>query len=331
MNSSAELINIIKMFAKKRIAVIGDLMLDSYVYGAINRLNPESAAPLITLTNENQDFRLGGAGNTAMNALALGAKVDLYGVIGKDFRGRKIEKICKKTGINLTKLYEGQTIEKKRLIEIAHGHYLMRVDSGETNLRVISQESEEFFIKNLTQKLNFYDGIILSDYNKRLFKGKFGQKIIDLSNLHRKITVVDPKPINAERFLKASLVRPNLSEAKEIVGKKDIPLVSLAKELKKKMQSNSIVITLGSKGLVSYDNKFFHFPANVREVSDVSGAGDTLGVTLLLSLISGANLVQSAKIANFAAGIVVEKQGTSTLTTEELINRIKFENITWKQ
>lgn len=313
------------MFAEKKIAVVGDLILDSYVYGTINRLNPESAAPLITLTNENQDFRLGGAGNTAMNALALGAKVDLYGVIGKDFRGRKIEKICKKTGISLIKFYEGQTIEKKRLIEVAHGHYLMRVDSGETNLREISPESEEFFIKNLTQKLNFYDGIILSDYNKRLFRGKFGQKIIDLSNSCRKIIIVDPKPINAHRFLKANLIRPNISEAIEIVGKNDLPLASLAKELKNKMQSNAIVITLGRKGLVSYDTKFFHIPAKVREVSDVSGAGDTVGVSLLLSLISGANLVQSAKIANYAAGIVVEKQGTSTLTTEELINRIKLE------
>lgn len=322
MKKNKYLINIAKRFSNKRIAVIGDLILDSYAYGHINKLNPESAAPLLTLVSENKDFRLGGAGNVATNLLNLGAIVDLYGVLGNDFRGRKFEKIIKTTGINLIKLYEGQTIEKKRFIELSHGHYLIRIDSGESNLKEMSLKGENILFEQIKKSMHSYDGLILSDYNKKLFRSNFGQKIIDLANLNNKLIVVDPKPVNAKKFLKARVVRPNLSEAKEIIGKKDLPLNALASELKKQMQSKSVVITCGGKGMIAFDEKFYHIPTKAREVVDVSGAGDTVGAVLLLSLASGADLLQAAQIANYAAGVVVEKQGTSTLVMEELINKI---------
>ncbi len=321
------LIWIINHFSGKRIAVIGDLLLDSYVYGVIKRLNPESAAPLLTLDGNKEDLRLGGAGNTALNLCTLGAQVDLYGVIGNDFTGKKIERICKESNLNLIKCYEGQTIEKRRFIETSHNHYLMRVDSGESRLNPVSSKTEAYLLDQFKKNFEEYDGIILSDYDKMIFKGEFGQKIIDLANSLKIISVIDPKPINAKKFLRATLVRPNLSEAQGIVGKKDLSLNTLAKELKQTVQSNSVIITCGSKGMVAYEDKFYQIPTRAREVVDVSGAGDTAGATILLSLVSGANIYQAAEIANYASGVVVEKQGTSTVTCGELVTRIQQEKM----
>jgi len=318
MNNS-ELIGFVKKFSGKKVAVVGDIALDSYLFGKVNRVNPERPGyPLLTV--EKEEHRLGCAANVAMNLASLGAEVSLYGWIGEDEKGKIIWEECLKNRIRLVCVKRDKTITKQRWIESNHNDYLGRADFGEEKIEAIDEKQAEELFENLIK--NGFQAIVLSDYNKGIFKGNFSRRIIDWSNSHGILTVVDPKPVNALSFSGASLIRPNLSEAQAIIGEKEMDLALLAKKLKEKVQSKEVVISCGSQGMVVDNGGFHHIKTKARQVVDVTGAGDTVAATLTLSLLSGANLVESAQIANYAAGIVVEKQGTATVNAEELIKRI---------
>jgi D-beta-D-heptose 7-phosphate kinase/D-beta-D-heptose 1-phosphate adenosyltransferase len=321
-----ELFEIIAKFKGCRIAVIGDIALDSYVCGNIKRLNPESAAPLLTANDGGEKYRLGCAANVALNCKTLGADVDLYGLLGNEENASQVERLCKEIGINLITAREGATLKKQRFIEKGHGHYLIRIDFGESDLKPISETSKSFLLFHFQRKLLNYHAIILSDYNKRVLRGGMGAEIISLANSAGILSVVDPKPANnITEFRDATVVRPNLSEARLIVSDHEASLQELARQLKEKLRSKFVVITCGKDGIITYGEGFNHIPTKARQVVDVSGAGDTVAAALTLSLISGAGIVQASQIANYAAGIVVEKQGTSSVTPDELIKRISEE------
>ena len=314
-----ELIEFAKKFNGKKVAVVGDIALDHYVFGKVNRINPERPGyPLLTV--EREEFRLGCAANVAMNLASLGAEVSLYGWIGEDKAGKVIWEECQKNNIRLVGVKRETTITKQRWIEANHNDYLGRADFGENKIETIDEEKAQELLNNITAA--GFEAIVLSDYNKGMFKGDLSRRIIDWANAHNVITVVDPKPVNAMHFSGASLIRPNLSEAQAIIGEKEIDLGLLAKKLKDKVQSKEVVITCGSQGIIVENGGFHHIKTKARQVVDVTGAGDTVAAVLTLSLLSGADLVQAAKIANYAAGIVVEKQGTATVNGIELMNRI---------
>jgi len=318
MNNS-ELAEFVKKFAGKKVAVVGDIALDSYLFGKVNRVNPERPGyPLLTV--EKEEYRLGCAANVAMNLASLGAEVSLYGWIGEDEKGKIIWGECQKNGIRLVCVKRDKTITKQRWIESNHNDYLGRADFGEEKIEAIDEKQAEELFENII--VNGFQAIVLSDYNKGIFKGNFSRRIIDWANSHGILTVVDPKPVNALSFSGASLIRPNLSEAQAIIGEKEMDLALLAKKLKDRVQSREVVISCGSQGMIVDDGGFHHIKTKARQVVDVTGAGDTVAATLTLSLLSGANLVESAQIANYAAGVVVEKQGTATVNAEELIKRI---------
>lgn len=315
------LIEAVKNSQNKNIAVIGDVVLDKYVYGKVERVNPENpGAPLLKI--ERKEFRLGCAANVALNIVSLGASSSLGCIIGKDSHGRLFENICRKKKIKSFSINRGQTIVKERSIESEFNQYLLRTDDGESNLIPIDEKSAskiyEFFSKS---KL---DAIILSDYNKHIFRNGFAKKIISLAKSKRIPVVVDPKPINALSFRNSTLICPNIKEAKEITGSNDNNPKLLAKKLREIIQSTYVIVTCGKRGMVCYDGKeFTEIPTKVKEVIDVTGAGDTACAVMALGLASGLNLVETAHLANYAAGVVVEKLGTSTISLNELILRIE--------
>ena len=318
------LIEVIKEFDKRKIAVVGDIALDRYSWVRPMPENPESEAPLYT--EVCSEDRIGCAGNVAANISSLGAKTYLCGLVGKDSEGKIIRKICLDKGISYYLFEEGKTNVKERIIGIEHGTYLGRIDRNDRNslhdLQPINQEGEDFMYDRLiNEKL---DSIVLSDYNKRVFRNNLARRIIKYANEQNIITIVDPKQQNIASFTGATLIKPNKKEARKIAGQEHlIEESALAKKIKEITMSKFILITLGKDGMIAYENEVNHIRAQDIDVYDVCGAGDTVSAVLALSLSSGATLLESAHIANYAAGIVVEKQGTSTLTSEELINRIK--------
>ena len=322
------IIGIIKKFSDRRIAVVGDPVLDIYFYGSIKRLNPESAAPLITIEDGKEEYKLGCAANVALNSSSLEAKVDLYGAVGNDDGGKMINKLCLDHGISFVEVKEGKTIIKQRFIDKSHKHhYLMRADFGESDLNPLGNKNENILYGEFFRNTKEYEGVILSDYNKRVLRGDLGPKVIALADELGIKSIVDPKPLNNFiAFRGTTLVRPNLSEARAIVGKNNLNDEELALHLKEIMQSDGVVITCGSEGAFVYDCGFYHIPTKAREVVDVTGAGDTFTAALMLSFLSGASIMEAAHIANHAAGIVVEKPGTASLTQQELIERILHED-----
>ena len=320
-----KLIRAIKNLQNKRIAVIGDVVLDKYVYGRVERINPENpGAPLLKI--ERKDFRLGCAANVALNIISLGANASLGCVIGKDHNGRLFERLCRKRKIRLFSVREGQTIVKERSIESEFNQYLLRSDDGESNLMAIGNNSTLKIYRFLNNST--IDAIVLSDYNKCIFRNGFAKRIISLARSKKIPVVIDPKPINAESFKFSTLICPNLKEAKEIIKSDESDIKYLARQLKNTIQCTYVILTCGKKGMVCYDGKeFTEIPTKAREVVDVTGAGDTACAVMTLGLASGLNIVESAYLANYAAGIVVEKQGTAVVKPEELIKRIEEDGL----
>ncbi len=318
-----KLIEIIQKFKNKKIAVVGDIILDNYIYGT-PRGNPEADALCLTIDGDKEEFRLGGAANAARNIKSLGAEISLYGLIGEDEFGETIKKLCKESGITLLFARSGETIRKTRVMGKRFNHPLMRLDYGEQDLPPISEKDENFLYQALISK-GSYDGVLIPDYAKRVLRGILAPKIISWANQMGIFTLVDPKsknPSEANKFRGATIIKPNLDEARLILGEWEMNKEQLAKTLKEKIGSKYTVITCGKDGIIAYDGKYHNLPTAAHEVVDVSGAGDTTAAALLLSLVSGASIVEAATIANYAAGIAVKKAGTAAVSSEELIKRI---------
>jgi rfaE bifunctional protein kinase chain/domain len=319
----------VKKFDNKKVSVVGDILLDNYVFGRVSRINPERPGyPLLTV--EREEYRLGGAGNVAVNLSSLGAQTSLFGVIGADLYGSIIKKLCKKRSVKLFPAISKRTILKQRWVESSHNDYFGRADFGEHNLKPINNEEIESIYKSVIQQEP--EIIILSDYNKSVLKGSLGGKINNWARTKGIDVIVAPKPVNINAFKGISLICPNLKESKEIVGPihSNKNLSEIAKQLKEVTKSKYAIITCGSKGMVSYDGTFKHIPTQAKEIVDVTGAGDTTIAALTLAISSGATLQESAFIANIAAGVVCDKMGTSTITQKRLLNEISKLGDTFK-
>ncbi|MFC1648863.1 D-glycero-beta-D-manno-heptose 1-phosphate adenylyltransferase [Nanoarchaeota archaeon] len=297
---------IIDSFSGKKILVIGDIILDKYVFGDVSRLNPE--APVPVLRAKKTEYRLGGAANVAHNIAALGGDCTIVGRVGKDYSKDELIKEFKKTNIK-HKLVESKdypTIKKTRMV--AQHQQLVRVDWEET-----TPLSDAEVKQALTLVIGKYDLIVVSDYGKgmivpELMKG--------LKNLGVPI-IADMKPENMEMFKGIMALTPNIKEGREMTGKKDPDRIG--SKLVKMLNSN-IILTRGGDGISLFlkNGKSHYIPTKAKEVYDVSGAGDTVLATLALGVASGLNLYEAVMIANQAAGIVVGKLGTATVTASEL-------------
>ena len=310
-----------------RILVIGDVMLDAYVMGKVNRISPEAPVPIVSL--ENEDARIGGAGNVALNLLALGAKPIICGVIGEDSSGDKLLNLFEKNGIStdgLVKSMARKTTVKTRVI--SNKQQLLRIDSESTFPLL---ESEEIKLNNTIQNIinQGIDGIIFEDYNKGVLTDSVIKNTIKIA-LEKDIpTAVDPKKENFLSYKGVSLFKPNLKELKEGLNinfdfNSNKELFEKGIEvLEEKLQNEISFVTLSEHGVfIKNQTEKYYVPAHMRSISDVSGAGDTVIAVATLCLISGASTKQIAEISNLAGGLVCEKSGVVSISKNDLLKEV---------
>ena len=310
-----------------RILVIGDVMLDAYVMGKVNRISPEAPVPIVSL--ENEDARIGGAGNVALNLLALGAKPIICGVIGEDSSGDKLLNLFEKNGIStdgLVKSMVRKTTVKTRVI--SNKQQLLRIDSESTFPLL---ESEEIKLNNTIQNIinQGIDGIIFEDYNKGVLTDSVIQNTIKIAKEKDIPTAVDPKKENFLSYKGVSLFKPNLKELKEGLNlnfdfNSNKELFEKGIEvLEEKLQNEISFVTLSENGVfIKNQTEKYYVPAHMRSISDVSGAGDTVIAVATLCLISGASTKQIAEISNLAGGLVCEKSGVVSISKNELFSEV---------
>jgi rfaE bifunctional protein kinase chain/domain len=305
-------------FKNKRVLVLGDLMLDQYLYGGVSRVSPE-APVLVVKFKKNENF-LGGAGNTANNLTALGAKVFIVGVIGNDSNGKTLIDLFQDKGINTEGLIldkNRQTTLKQRIV--SGSHQLLRADYEDQDS--ISKEIEDSIIYFVQKKIEEIDAIAVSDYNKGIITPTLMKNLINLANSKQIPIIADLKPINWECFVGVTLITPNLKEAKEItrLESENIPIEEIGKRLVNDLKS-TIFITRGEDGITLFEKEgeINHFPTKKVNIFDVTGAGDTVLAFSTLGLVSGLSFKEIAEVANIAGRIVVQKPGTSIVSIEEI-------------
>lgn len=316
--------NAIKNFSKKRILVIGDIMLDHYVFGEVARISPE--APIPVLKKVREEYMPGGAGNVASNLSSLGAKVWVAGIVGNDHAFLTLKKMFKEKKINFEAVLvnpDKPTITKERFV--SRDQHMLRLDTEETTMLPPSDEKKfEVMIKKVLKNC---DGIIFSDYAKGCFSKRLAQSIIKIAKKSKKPVFADIKPQNKDYFRGVKVITPNLKEALEMTGEKEVYKAG------KKLQDfykTDIVITKSQDGISIFkkNGKVIDVPTKSVTVLDVSGAGDTFISAQVLSFLSGLSLEDSGIVANAAGTIVVQKPGTAVINQEELVSAIETHNHT---
>ncbi|BDU51363.1 D-glycero-beta-D-manno-heptose-7-phosphate kinase [Haliovirga abyssi] len=321
MVDKKKLLKTLENFENKKIAVVGDFMLDEYIFGNVDRISPEAPVPVVNVTNET--FVLGGAANVVNNLCSLGAKVVAFGVIGEDKNGEKMEMELEKRGVDTSGIFRDKdrpTIVKKRII--AHNQQLLRLDWEDKNEIIFYLEDE--LLNSFKSKISNIDAIILSDYDKGVLTPKVVKTIIEIANKNNKIVIVDPKPKNKLNYIGATSMTPNTKEALNCLDNMKIrtedDFKMLGYKLKDELNLKNLLITRSEKGMSIFeDNIVEDIPTMAKEVYDVTGAGDTVIAVFTLSASAGASFYEAAKIANTAAGVVVGRIGTSTVTREEIV------------
>jgi D-beta-D-heptose 7-phosphate kinase/D-beta-D-heptose 1-phosphate adenosyltransferase len=320
---------LLKKIARRRILVIGDVMLDHYQWGDATRISPEAPVPVVHVAKETDT--IGGAANVAGNVAALGGSVEIVGAIGRDANGDKLRARFQEKGIVFDDRFmldkgQGRTITKTRII--VQNQQLCRLDFEDAP-GVYRGIHSPVNLDLIESKIREADAVILSDYAKGvLTRGSIG-RFAAMAKKCGKIVALDPKPASAGQFRNLDLVTPNLKEALELSGlyfgsDEGIDYQKICDVIWKKYRTGNLVVTLGADGmLISRDGGAAKIiPTAARQVYDVSGAGDTVIAALTLALASGSSLEQAAHFANAAAGVVVGKRGTATVTPEELASYV---------
>lgn len=316
----SRLYQIISRFKDAKILVVGDIILDKFIWGTVSRISPEAPVPVVWAKSES--FMPGGASNVASNIKALAAEVYMCGVIGDDESGRILAAELVKNGIN----NEGVVIDPSRPTTnktriIAHHQQVVRIDkesSGAIESGVLTK-----IIAFAKDKIPNVDAVIIEDYGKGVIVPPLIKELITFSRAHKKIIMVDPKQEHLGFYKGVTAITPNRQEATEASGIriKDVDSLEKAgKKLLQKLHSDAVLITLGEDGMALFQkqDRFIHIPTVAQEVYDVSGAGDTVISVFCLAKASGATMIEAAHISNVAAGVVVGKLGIAVCTPQEL-------------
>jgi len=298
------------------VLVVGDVMLDRYWFGDVARISPEAPVPVVLVKKE--DERLGGAANVAWNCHDLGARTRLLSVVGRDEAGTKLANLLRRKGIEASLHRDARVDTTLKLRVIGRRQQLLRIDFE----RPPSSEVLAYALKEFKHALPESDVVILSDYGK----GGLAHiaEMIRGARRARKRVLVDPKGDDYTRYKGASVITPNVAELRDVVGrwKDEKDLKQRAQALRARLGLEALLLTRGEDGMTLYTkNRIKSVPAQAREVFDVTGAGDTVISTLAVMLAAGASLENAMQIANRAAGIVVGKLGTATVTPAELFGR----------
>ncbi len=323
-----ELLRTIARFSGRRVLVVGDLMLDQYVRGAVGRVSPEAPVVVVRVTGESHIP--GGAGNVVNNLASLGAAVSVIGVIGEDEAGSRLLEHFRGRGVSVDGVSadrDRQTTQKCRVI--AERQQVVRFDRETAG--PLTHALEARLLASLDAALPHADAVILSDYGKGVINPRVLARAIKAARKRRIPITVDPKPEHFRLYKGVTCVTPNTSEAWACMRRDAKPgsdaLDVLGKDILRTLGSKSVLITRGPDGMSLFEEgvrpRVTHIPTQAREVFDVSGAGDTVISTLTLALASGAPLRRAAALANHAAGIVVAKLGTATTDAKELARAVK--------
>jgi rfaE bifunctional protein kinase chain/domain len=318
MVAKTRLVEILEKFKNMKIAVIGDMMLDDYIIGDVTRISPEAPVPVVNVKEER--FVLGGGANVLNNLSALSCKSISFGVIGDDSNGTRLLNELKKENISTKGMViadDRPTIVKRRII--ANHQQLLRLDWEDK--KEITRYHEELILENLKSHLDSLDAIILSDYDKGVLTPNLAKKVIELARKNNIIVTVDPKPSNAINYVGATSMTPNRKEAMECMGLTKIDNIEeLGKQLKSKLNLTNLLLSRSELGMSLFmGDDIINIPTFAKEVYDVTGAGDTVISVFTLAAAAGASWHEAAKIANVAAGVVVGRMGTSTVTKEEIL------------
>ena len=318
---------ILRQAATKRVVVIGDLMLDEFVWGKVGRISPEAPVPVVEVTRETS--YPGGAANVARNLREFVGQTCIIGLVGTDRGGRQLQSLLDECEIETDDVLEDasfQTIVKTRII--ARQQQVVRVDREE--VRAPTAEQVARVAASVKRELANLDAVIFEDYGKGFLSAGLVQQVSDLASAAGKVVTVDPNPRHPLPWDNVTAVKPNRSEAFLAAGMswsdpiepatEDTALKEAGRVLLEKWGTKYLLITLGEQGMMLFEGgEVFHIPTKARQVFDVSGAGDTAIALFTLALCSGASAREAADIANHGSAVVVAKLGTATVSPEELI------------
>ena len=302
-----------------KLLVIGDLMIDHYLWGACERVSPE--APVQVVNIDNESTLLGGAGNVINNLKALGANVDVIGIVGECETSDELKGLLNDIEVDTKYLFiEQDRITSKKSRIIASQQQVARYDRESTI--EINNKSQNHILDTFTKIIANYDLVLLSDYGKGILTNKLTQSLINVANKYGKKVLIDPKGSDYSKYKGAYLLTPNIKEASEATKINIIDDTSLNQaiiQLKSQFDLDISLITLSDKGVAVYDDEFRIHPTFAREVFDVTGAGDTVLASLGFALACDLNIDEAIEFSNFAAGVVVGKIGSATTTLNEII------------
>jgi rfaE bifunctional protein kinase chain/domain len=318
MPEARGLVALVRRFPRARLLVVGDLMLDQFIFGRVNRISPEAPVPVVQVAGES--FHLGGAANVAANLRALGGQAAIVGVVGTDVHGARLTRDLQSIGVGVSGIVRGASYPTIRKIRIlAHQQQVLRLDREP---RSLDERLTRKVTASVLRALGEFDAIIVSDYNKGVVSRELLQRLGERAD-GKPMLFIDPKKGNFQHYVGATLVKPNLEAASLASGIEIIDERSLAEagqRLLEQWRCEAVLISRGEEGMTLFrKNRIEHFGTAAREVYDVTGAGDTVLATAALALTAGASFEDAAVLANRAAGIVIGKLGTATASADELV------------
>ena len=329
MTNSPTRLELLQKFPVVRVLCVGDVMLDHFVYGTVDRISPEAPIPVLKVTRESQ--MLGGAGNVVRNIAALGATATLIAVVGDDASGHTISRLIRdepRLEASLVTVAHRQTSLKVR--HIAGNQQMLRTDRE--TAAPLAQEDEDRVIRAVEGELASTHIVILSDYAKGVLSKRVIEKICTAAHAQNKIVIADPKSADFKRYQGVNLLTPNAKELAVATGEAVTDNASAEKTAAialASVQLDAVLVTRSEQGmtLVESGTPAVHYPTQAREVYDVSGAGDTVIATLAVAIGAGASLATAASLSNIAAGIVVGKAGTAVVRPDELSQALHDEGL----
>ena len=325
--SSTSFEEILAQFPQRKILVLGDIMVDEYIWGVVSRISPEAPVPVVEVEDEN--IRLGGAANVVANIRALRGQADLVGVAGGDSMAERLLHEIEQIGVKL----DGIVVDRSRKTTIK-----TRVVAGSQHVVRFDRESTEELddglggrIQELVQdRLDHVDALVISDYGKGVINARLLEVVVPLARARGVVTVVDPKINHFDLYRQVSVLTPNHREAmaawgRPIRGEADV--AAAGRHLLDRLKVQAVLVTRGERGMSLYEGngRVSQIPAVAKEVFDVTGAGDTVVGSMALALASRATMVEAAQVANHAAGVVVGKRGTATVSLTELKRSLGLE------
>ena len=316
-------------FPNVRLLVVGDIMLDEYIWGDVRRISPEAPVPVVAVREDTR--ALGGAGNVAVNIAGLEAKVELAGFVGSDSAGREIIRLLSRHRIGASGIVKARnrpTTTKTRVI--AYHQQVVRVDREKKEPP--DRRAQDALLAKVRKAIPGVDGVVLSDYRKGVLSRELVEDVVHSAKRNGAFVAVDPKRTDVSYYRGCTLITPNKYEAEAALGGKDIVddmgIWEGGKVLLRRTGARAVLITRGEEGmsLIERGRKaFFHIPAKARQVFDVTGAGDTVIGTVAVSMGAGAPLRDAALLANIAAGVVVGEVGTVPITVGKLSGALRIQ------